>query len=173
MIVMALTLSASAQTAPAAMQTATTAQKIGHINSNALLSKMPEIAKADTAIGIYQQELTRKGEAMAKAFKTKATAYQTEYQAGKLAPLESEKQKNALIKEQQDLQAYGQDAEQKVTILRKQLLQPVLNKVNDAIKAVAKENGMDYILDSGSGTLFFSDASKDVTDAVKKKLGMN
>ena len=148
-------------------------QKIGHINSNALLAKMPEVGKADTLIAMYQKELSTKGEEMAKAFKTKAAAYQTEYQAGKLAPLEAEKQKNVLIKEQQDLQAFGQDAEQKVGILRKQLFQPVINKVNDAIKAVAKEGGLDYVIDSGSGTLFYSDESKDVTAAVKKKLGMN
>ena len=68
------------------------------------------------------------------------------------------------------LKAYAQEVDQKVEILRKQLLQPILMKIDDAIKLIGKENGFSVIFDTSNGAMLFAQESEDVTALVKKKL---
>ena len=53
------------------------------------------------------------------------------------------------------------------------MFKPILKRIDTAIKAVAKEYGYFYIFDSSSGVLLFVPESRDVTNLVKKKLGMS
>ena len=56
-------------------------------------------------------------------------------------------------------------------LLKKQqeLMAPVLEKVQKAIEAVAKEKGYTYILDAAAGVLY-ADPQYDVSDLVRQKL---
>jgi outer membrane protein len=51
-------------------------------------------------------------------------------------------------------------------------MQPILDKVNEAIQSVAKEQGFHYIFDANSGVILYADESTDVTNLVKAKLGI-
>jgi len=54
-----------------------------------------------------------------------------------------------------------------------QLLQPIIEKADKAIKEVGKENGYTYIFDLSRGSVvYFSEVSEDVLPLVKKKLGI-
>ena len=58
---------------------------------------------------------------------------------------------------------------------RNTLLQPIFDKVNGAIKDVAKENGYNYIFDRNAqngSTILYADETQDVTALVKSKLGL-
>ena len=148
------------------------AQKIGHMNSGNLLAQLPEVAKADTGLVLYQKDLMLTGDTLAKAFEAEYKVFVEAYNAGTLSQQQTQKRQAELQKQQQKLQAYAQEVDQRVANLRRQLLQPVLTKLDEAIRAIAKENGYSFIFDTSTGGSLFAAESDDVTPLVKKKLGI-
>jgi outer membrane protein len=146
------------------------AQKIGHMNSGNLLSTLPEVAKADTGLVLYQKDLMLTGDTLAKAFEKEYKVFVEAYNAGTLSQQQVQKRQAELQKVQQTLQNYAQEVDQRVANLRRQLLQPVLTKLDEAIRAVAKENGYSFIFDTSTGNSLFAAESDDVTALVKRKL---
>lgn len=153
--------------------TNTFAQKYGHLNSGNLLVQLPEVKKADETLAAYQQELITKGEQMAKALEGKIQKYVQEAQGGTLSPVQQQQKEGALEKERQAILAYEQEVMTKVEQKRQELLEPVIEKVNNAIQEVGKENGYSMIFDTGviNAILFVEDAA-DVEPLVKAKLGL-
>lgn len=58
-----------------------------------------------------------------------------------------------------------------VTAKREELLKPILTKVDDAIKAVAKESGYAMIFDTSTGAMLFAADTDDVTALMKRNWG--
>jgi outer membrane protein len=52
-------------------------------------------------------------------------------------------------------------------------MEPMIEKANQAIEDVAKENGYTYILDTSAGTVLYFPESDDILPLVKTKLGLN
>ena len=146
------------------------AQKIGHLNSGNLLAQMPQVAKADTVLNFYQKDLLSKGDTLAKIFETDYKVFMEAYNAGTLSAVQSQKRQEELQKSQQYLQAYAQDVEQKVTTLRRQLLQPIMGEMEEAIRVVAKENGFTVVFDTSNGSALYAAEGDDITALVKVKL---
>ena len=149
------------------------AQKIGHMNSGNLLAQMPEVAKADTALNFYQKELLIKGDTLAKVFENQYKVFVEAYNAGTLSAIQTQKRQEELKQQQQYLQAYAQKVEQDVATLRRTLLQPIMGKLEDAIRTVAKENGYSVIFDTSTGSTLYAAEGDDITPLVKKKLNLN
>ncbi len=145
-------------------------QKIGHINSQLLLSIMPEMKKAQDSVKAlaktYQDQLTK----MQQEYKQKGEAFQAE------AKNLSEAIKEVKIKEIQDLEKrivdLGKSGEQKVAAKEQELAAPIIKKADEAIKAVAKEKGYSYVIDSSTGALLHALDADNLLKAVKAKLGI-
>ncbi len=148
-------------------------QKIGHINSLALLDVMPEMQKAKADIQAYLKTFEDQLVSMQKEYKDKIDAYQAGVKA---TPAMSDAIKEVKAKEIQDLEArimqLNKSGEEKVQKKEEELTQPILKKADVAIKAVAKEKGYTYVIDASSGALLFAEDSDDLLEAVKIKLGM-
>lgn len=151
---------------------AQTASKYGHMNLGNLLESMPETKNANTALKVFGDSLSAIDEKMTKSFQEEVAKYQTDYQEGKLTPVQSAQIEAELQKKQQEIQQFEQQAQQSVAAKREELLRPILTKVNDAVKAVATENGYLMIFDTSSGAMLFASDTDDVTAKVKAKLGM-
>ncbi len=146
--------------------------KYGHMNLGNMLESMPDTKKANDLLKVFADSLAAKDEAMTKAFQEEVTKYQTDYQAGKLTPVQAQQTEAELQKKQEDIQKFEQEAQQRVAAKREELLKPILQKVEDAVKAVAAENGYLMIFDTSSGAMLFASDSDDISALVKKKLGM-
>lgn len=147
-------------------------QKFGHLNSGNLMEEMPEVAIADSMLVKYQDSLAVKGQAMMKKFETEYQAYIEEANKGTLPPVEQQKKEASLQKQQQDIEAYRQEMDEKIGLRRQTYLRPILTRVNDAIKMVGKENNYAFIFDTSTGATLYALESEDVTKLVKAKLGM-
>jgi len=90
-----------------------------------------------------------------------------------LNPVQLQNKQEVLTKQQEIIQKFGEDAQQNITRKREELLKPILEKVNQAIKDVAKAHGFIMVVDSGSGVLLFADYSIDIMPLVKKALGLS
>lgn len=151
---------------------AVSAQKIGHLNSGNLLALMPEAAKADSGLVIYRNELIAKGDSAGKAFEKEYKVFVEAYNAGTMSQIQIQKKQEELQNAQKVLQNYSQEIDQRVANLRRQLLQPILAKLDVALQEVGKEGSYQAIFDSSTGSTLFAQESEDVSAMVKKKLGL-
>ncbi|MFT4646448.1 MAG: outer membrane protein [Planctomycetota bacterium] len=145
-------------------------QKFGHVNTQVLFEKMPEVAA-------LQGELTRKS----KEYQTRIQTFYTQYQN-----LATDIQNNGPTYSQMVVEQKYKDAaalEQKITSLeteaQKELanyeqsrLAPIEKKAFDAITIVANANGYTYVFDGSLGVLIVKPDADDITNLVKMELGI-
>ena len=100
-------------------------------------------------------------------------ALQKAAQEGTLPGIKIQEQQVALQKEQQEIAAYEQEVIQLISKKRDDLLKPIVDKMNAAVKAVGKENGYTMIFDTSIfNSVLYADESEDVMELVKSKLGI-
>lgn len=146
--------------------------KFGHLNSGNLLASMPETKAADEQLAALQQKLVAQGDSLVGVFRTAYDKYLKESSEGLLTPKQAKDRENALSKMQEDLQNYEQQIQQEILQKRQELLSPMLKKVDEAVHAVGKEGKYHMIFDESGGAMLFSLPSEDVSELVKKKLGL-
>ncbi len=152
--------------------TAQTQPKYGHMNLGNLLELLPDTKKANDAMKVYTDSLGAKDEAMTKAFQEAYAALEKDYNSGVLTPVQTQTRQAELQTQQQAIQKFEQDAQQLAAAKREALLTPILQKVEAAVKDVAKEKGYLMIFDTSSGITLFAAEGDDVTALVKAKLGL-
>lgn len=148
------------------------AQKFGHVRSMEIVTILPEYEKAQKDMQamqtMYEDEMKRTADEMKKKYK--------EFQEDK-----DKLSENILARRQQELQElndkaiqFQQDAQQNLQKKYNELMEPILKKVEEAIKAVGQEGGYVYIFDLNSVNIPWvnSQLSDDVTAKIKKKLGL-
>lgn len=147
--------------------------KYGHMNYGNLLEQVPELKSGNTQLETYRNQLVKQGQDRAVKWENEVKALQTQAQAGELTGLQIKQAEEKLGKEQQAIAAMEQDVIDKVTKKRNEILKPILDKIDAAVKAVGKENGYSMIFDSSLYNFILSaEDSDDVTPLVKKKLGL-
>lgn len=144
------------------------AQKFGYIDSDALLVEMPKVKQARANLEVLQKQLQTKGQNMVTEFQTKYQQLETQRQQGTITQKDLEAEMKKLEKKQGEIAAFEQDMIKQLQEREQKELQPILNEVNDAIKAVAKENGFQFIFEKK--TLLYFEDSMDVGALVKAKL---
>ncbi len=145
--------------------------KFGHINSQGLLSIMPERDSAEAIIQKYAMELESQLELMQVEYRNKLNDYLEKQD--NLTNLVKQTKEQELSEIDQRIKMFQSNAQQELQQQEAQLIQPVIQKAENAIKEVAKENGFTYIFDISRGVIiYFSDQSEDILPLVKKKLGL-
>jgi outer membrane protein len=151
-------LSASAQT------------KIGYINSDELMSVMPEAAKINTELNEYQLSLQQMGQTLQKDADAKRDQYFLD--SAKLTPSMKEIRRNELVSLYSRLQNYDQEAQEKAQKYAQDKIAPVKTKALEAIKTVAKEKGYTYVIDDAASVLLVMPDGDNLLPFVKTKLGI-
>jgi outer membrane protein len=146
---------------------------LGHIDSQGLLNAMPEVATAQKqlqeAAADYQAQADKLHDEYNKRLKDLMNQKDT------LLPAIFQEKQNSLSDLQKRLETFDQTAQTELQKEQQDLMQPIVDKVKQAIKDVGVENGFTYIFDTASSTssiLYFSKDSEDVLYLVKKKLGL-
>ena len=144
--------------------------KMGHINSNDLLTAMPERAGLQKEIEEHANQLTATLDAMRKEYETKVGEFQAKQE------VMTDIIKETKIKEITDLEKrineFQTTAQTDLQKKEQELLQPVIDKAKEAIDAVAKEGNYTYVLDSSVGVVLYSVPGDDILPLVKAKLGI-
>lgn len=144
------------------------AQKFGYINSQELISQLPEVKEANANIETLKTQLQKKGQDMITALQTKYT--QLEADRDNYSPKQLEAEAMKLREEEQKIAEFEQTSAQRIMTKSEELLKPIQTRINDAIKAVATEQGYTYIFDTSLGVVLYADPGTDVTALVKAKL---
>jgi outer membrane protein len=107
---------------------------------------------------------------MTSEYEKKLTEYQTNAQV-MAAPVRESKEEELGSLEQR-IRDFQVKAQQSIQTKEQELMQPMLEKANTAIEAVAKENEYSYILDTSAGVVLYFPETDDILPLVKTKLGI-
>ena len=145
--------------------------KFGHINSQELLTSMPESDSAQATIEKLAGDYEKQIEEMRVELNKKYDDYLTNRDS--YTDLIRQTKEADITEMQQRIANFEQVAQQDLQQQQQQLIQPVLEKANTAIKEVAEENGFIYIFDISRGNpVYFSEGSIDILSLVRTKLGL-
>lgn len=147
------------------------APKFGHVDFQALIQIMPERTDAEKKFTAYQKELEDALGVMQKEAQTKYV----EYLAKKDSMTETiRNMKNEELNSLSErIQTYQQNAQQQLQAKQSELLKPVFDKAEKAVKEVGAEKGLVYVFDMSSRVILYnSKESVDILPFVKTKLGI-
>lgn len=163
LILIALTLFPAASIAQ-------TKLKVGHVNSNDLLIMMPERKTAETSLQTFAKSLEEQLGSMSNEYEKKLTEYQTN--AKVMADPVREAKEEELADLERRIRDFQVKAQQSIAKKEEELMEPMIEKANQAINDVAKENGFTYVFDTASGSLLVFPDGDDILPLVKTKLGL-
>lgn len=142
--------------------------KYGHVNSNEVLQAMPGIDSLQIKLMSFQKELEDLYQSMVTEFQTKKDKFDKE--AGVMSSSVRQMREKELVDIQNRIQEFQYSVQEDLEQKQYELAKPFQDKIQEAINAVAKENGYAYIFDTQ--TLLFYDNGDDITPLIKKKLGL-
>ncbi len=150
------------------------AQKYGYINSDEILASMNEVKQMQPELESLQTQLQKKGQGMVESLKAKSAKAQQQLERGEMSPKEQETMQAELQAEQGKIMAFEQEMQETIMKKRQTLLEPILERVNNAINEVAKAQGYTMVFNGSPavGVLLYVDESSNITPAVKAKLGL-
>ena len=145
--------------------------KLGHVNSQEILTDMPERAVIEKTVGDLQSQWEKELVKMREEYYAKVKEFQ-EKQATMPESIKSARQGEISDLEQR-ISTFNQTASEDLRKKQQELFTPVIDKVKKAINEVGSENGYLYIFDLSTQSIIYqSPKSNDVTPLVKKKLGL-
>ena len=146
--------------------------KFGHINVQQLMSMMPERDSARQELQQYNQMLQQELQAMQQEYTSKLQEYQENVDRYSQSVRQSKEKELQDI--QRRIQEFQTTAQQDFQQKQSEILQPIMKKIEDAIKKVGQEKGFIYIFDTSAGAVVYKNEqnSKNVMPLVKEELGI-
>lgn len=148
----------------------TAQSKVGTIDSEFILSKMPELTKVQEDLKAYNTKLEGDLKVKVDDYQAKVKDYQ-EKVATFTEPMKKTKQE-AIINLENDIAKFRQNGAQLVQIEQNRLLQPLYKKIGAALEEVAKAGGYSQVLTVTNSGLAYADPNFDLTKTVMAKMGV-
>ncbi|TAG61433.1 MAG: OmpH family outer membrane protein [Runella slithyformis] len=152
-------------------------QKIGWTDVDYILNVLPDSKRITNELQIQQQQIQKALEEKQKDLQEKYAAYQKNASTwSEIIRADKEKQ---IQSGQTDLQEFQQSSQETLQKKYQVLINPVMGKIDEAVKIVGKENGFTLILnrDAGANTtpvvLYSGSDDINVTNLVLKKMGVD
>jgi outer membrane protein len=131
--------------------------KVGYVNTRKILDELPDVKIAN-----------HKLDSISADYEKRSKELEEEY--NKLA---DKKDTQAAITMAQRIQAFQQGAKEDFQKKQEELMNPIRKKVADAIKRVSSESKYSIVFDSSlDGVILYVNDADDLTDAVRKTLGI-
>lgn len=153
------------------LSTGVMAQKVGYVNTDAVLSVMPSAKTAQANFEAYAKTIvTPTITQKSKLIETKMTDFKANAQT--MGEARREVVAKEIMKLEQELaQLHAQNGtEQKLAQKQRELFGPVQEKAANLIETVAKENGFTVVMDPRG--LVYADKSANLLPLIKAKLGV-
>ena len=144
------------------------AQKIGHVNIDAVAQGMPEYAALQTEIQNLEKQFRDELQRKQNDFQTKADAYEKE--KATLSETLRTYREQELQKAIEEYNQFGQNSEQELQKVYQTKMGELQEKVMKAVEEVGAAGSYTYILPAGA-IAYIGAGANDITDQVKAKLG--
>ena len=137
--------------------------KVAHIDVQKLLEEMPERKSIEAQLKKMEQGYMNDIQAAIKELQAKAQRKSRE--------AEFLKKSEEIKTMEENIRKTQQTAAESLQKKQQELVEPLLKKVKTAIENIAKEKGLQYVLDSSAGSSVIVATGEDLYGTVKKKLG--
>ena len=159
--------------APPAVEAQT---RVGYVDPEFLLLQMPEARQVRSNLERQAEQDQQALQQLGQQLQQKATDY--EQSASLLSDAARQTREQEIMKLQQDLQTQQQQKLQQLQRKEAEMLQPIFEKFNDAVSAVAEEMGLTFVMASsvnGGAVLLYADNQNtvDLTEPVAARLGVS
>ena len=145
--------------------------KIGVFNSQELMSAMPETNAAMSELETMKLNFSKEAEKLQAEFEKKYQEYAST--AETLEPAIRQYKETELARLQQSIQEFATSAENNLKKKQQELMMPIINKINQAIKKVGDENNFTYIIDNAANIIpYVSPKAENVLPLLKKALNI-
>ena len=148
------------------------AQKIGYLNSTAIMADLPEMKSADSDLQAFVIQKQNLDSIKVTGWQNKVRAFQDQVEKGLLSPKQQSEEEAKLKEEQAELSKSAQDVSQEIQKKRADLYKPLVEKFNAAVKKVSKDNGYTYVIEATTGVLLYASEAGNVENLVRKELGL-
>ncbi len=153
--------------------------KVGYMNPQKVLNALPQRAKIQKELNDYMAQKQQDYGKKADSFRNEIAEYQKK--SASMSSDENNKEKQRLSSLSQELQKYRTNLQQDLDNKRNELMSPLLAKINKAMKEVADQMNLDFVLNEttqqGESILMYvSNTGKqkyDITQKVIDKLTKN
>jgi outer membrane protein len=158
----------------ALLATPLAAQKMGFVDTDLILGKLPEYKSAQKQLDDYSAQWQQ----TASDMQSKLDVLYKDFKAEEvlLSPEQKRTREDAIVEKEKELFKYredkfGQNGE--LFKKREELVKPIQDKVFDAVQKVAKKEGLAFIFDKAGGVLMlYADPKYDKTFEVMEELGI-
>jgi outer membrane protein len=146
------------------------AQKYGYLNKEELYMSMPDYDSATVQVEKLRKEYENQLAAMQNELSGKTTSLNNE--SASISDFLRKNRQEELNNLNIRIQLFSVKATSQLEDKKNQLLQPILTRVDNAIKAVAVEQGFVFVIDGGQ--LLYTDEKKciNILPLVKAKLAV-
>ena len=147
--------------------------KIGYMNTQEVLSQMPERSSVEEQLNTFIETKRQEFQQRTMAFQDSVTAFR-ENQAS-MSQQQAEQEQQQLAQMEASLQELQQNIQVQIEQRRSELLQPLYNRMDEAIATVAEERNLDFVLNeatsAGENVIFYSASETlDITEQVLKQV---
>lgn len=143
--------------------------KIAHLNSQEIMEAMPSYKEAVLKLQTFEKDGYTELQAMKADFDKAVQDYTLKMQAGSMSPVIQQSNEQKLAKKEQDLMERQQSLQAEMQAYSQELNQPILEKVEKAVKIVSDRNNYDYVFDVSTLMIHNGpDITKQVIDEITK-----
>ena len=148
------------------------AQKLGRINLQELIAVMPETQDMQNKLQAYVKDLQEQMETLQVELNNKYNDFMKEY--NNLAEGVRNVREQEIQDMQNRLQQFNAWAEQDLQKKRAEMLEPIINKANDAVTKISKAGGYVAVFDISVPSMAYFDESAmtDIQPQVRAELGI-
>jgi len=144
--------------------------KVGTIDSDYVIGRMPEMKKVLKLVENYGKKLDSTFQIKYEKYQSKVDAYKKDEKS-----LTAETKKtmiNALAGLENDLKKYRENGNKLMQLKRNEVMRPLYNKLNKVIADISKAKGYTQILTTTGNQFAYLDERFDITNLVLTKLGI-
>jgi outer membrane protein len=143
--------------------------KVGAVDVEYILSKMPELTSVQKELDIYGKQLDIDFNKKVEDYKKVAEVYKTG-EASYTAEQKKEKQ-TALLTMENDIQKFQQNGSKLMEIKQQEALKPLYQKIGVALDKIAKAQGYSQVMQTTQDMVYL-DPNYDLTVPILQELGI-
>ncbi len=143
--------------------------KVGTIDVDFILSKMPDLEDVQKGVDAYAQTLKVDLDAKMAGMQQALQQYQSE--EASLTIAQRKTRQDSILALEDDINKYRTNSQQLILLKRDELMQPLYKKIGDKLEAIAQEQGYTQIFQRDNNLIYINNTF-DVTMAVIEALGI-
>lgn len=143
--------------------------KIGYMNTQEVLNQLPERTEIQQQLNSFIEEKRQELQQQTAAFQDSVAEFQQNQSA--MSEQEVKQAEQRLSQMQASMNKFQQSIQQQIQQRRAELLQPLYNRMNEAIATVAENRDLDFVLNeatsAGENVIYYASSQRlDITDEV-------